>query len=135
MGEPTSPETIEDILIAQVEALLRGEDPTEALAASWPALRDLLALARRLYAVLVFIKPAPGFVSDLKRELVGEPSRAAQNGRVNLWPRSNAVKVIGALGLAVGAGLSFLALRPLLMRLSARGVAPAADALPSPAEG
>ncbi|GAB4459780.1 MAG: hypothetical protein Kow00120_27720 [Anaerolineae bacterium] len=126
MGESMTQEALEDILAAHVDALLHGDDPTGALVAVYAAARDLLYLARRLYAVMVPVEPNARFVRQLKRELVGEPAGIALLAP-RTWLRAPvqvpvSVKLVGALGgIALGAGLSLIALRPYLARLLARG--------------
>lgn len=132
MGETLTSEMLEDILAAQVDALLRDDDPTDALVAVYTAARDLLTLARRLYRALVPVVPNPGFIHELKRELVGAPAAEAQ--RTPAWLRSlaNIPPSVKVAGIALGAGLSILALRPLLARLAARSTP--AKSLPASAD-
>src|SRR5690606_9044841 len=124
--ESMTQETLEDILAAHVDALLHGDDPTGALVAVYAAARDLLYLARRLYAVMVPVEPNARLVRQLERELVGEAGGIALSGPRS-WLRAHGqvpapVKQVGARGgTALGAGLSLIALRPHLARLLARG--------------
>ncbi|MCZ7542546.1 MAG: hypothetical protein M5R40_02940 [Anaerolineae bacterium] len=102
MGESMTQETLEDILAAHVDALLHGDDPTGALVAVYAAARDLLYLARRLYAVMVPVEPNARFVRQLKRELVGKPAGVALFAP-RTWLRAPvqvpaSVKLVGALG-------------------------------------
>jgi hypothetical protein len=124
MGDTLTQEALQDVLAEHLDALIRGEDPTDDLLASYPSARDLLRglmnLAQRIQAVLVPVQPDAAFVRDLKCELIGvqPPRRAYLRLLANLPP---SLKVAGAVGgIAIGAGISFIALRPLLAALYAR---------------
>jgi hypothetical protein len=63
-------------------------------------LGGLMQLARRVQAALVEVEPRPGFVTDLKANLVAQrcakTERAADGGRGMLW----VVGFVGALSMA-----------------------------------
>jgi hypothetical protein len=124
MGDTLTQEALQDVLGEHLASLIRGEDRTDDLLASYPSARDLLrglmSLAQRIQAVLVPVQPDAAFVRDLKCELIGaQPPRWAYLRLPTNLPTS--LKLAGAVGgIAIGAGISFIALRPLLAALFAR---------------
>lgn len=116
--QPTQPQPrpIEDLLSAQADALIAGQEfKVGAASADEYA---LLHLASRLRETLVPVAPSEEFLSRLKKELTGTPALIPANAPalVERWQRLPASYRVAARvgGLTLGAGLALLATRRVL---------------------
>jgi hypothetical protein len=107
---------VADLLSNHADALRAGADEKEALLAVNPegqgVLAGLFALAGRVRGALRPVDPAPGFVADLKQQLVANAERARDFARRERTVQRRALAVAaGAGGVVYVLGLAALALR------------------------
>jgi hypothetical protein len=114
------PTVLETILAEYPDALTSVEDLPEELPGDllerYPdaqdALREIFDLAHRLKDTLTPVKPRDEFVRELKLVLVEQPAAEDEGHRLLSMPTLAMAGVV-----AVGAGISIIALRPMISAL------------------